>query len=109
DRWSLQPRPAGPAPGPQALAGLAATTTFEWPQRAAAEAMPLYVDASGTAERIHLSLMADTALLTPADIRGFLYAVEQVAMELARDDVSLRRVTEIFDSHRLCEVHPDTP
>ncbi|MFE7870099.1 condensation domain-containing protein [Micromonospora humida] len=111
DRWSLQPRPAGPAPDPQALAGLAATTTFEWPQRAAAEAMPLYADAGGTAERIHLSLMADTALLAPADIRGFLYAVEQVAMELARDDVSLRRVTEIFEGHRLCAVpgNADTP
>ncbi|MEU1603004.1 condensation domain-containing protein [Micromonospora matsumotoense] len=110
DRWSLQPRPTGPAPDPQALARLAETTTFDWPQKAATEAMPLYVDASGTADRIHLSLMADTALLTPADIRGFLYAVEQIAMELARDDVSLRRVTEIFDRHRLGDVpvHPDT-
>ncbi|MEV0005756.1 condensation domain-containing protein [Micromonospora sp. NPDC050980] len=103
DRWSLTPRPTGTPPGLADLPGLTGRTTFDWPQKAAAEGMPLYVDASGPADRIHLSLMADTALLTPADIRGFLYAVEQIAVELAGGDVSLRRVTEIYDGHRMCD------
>jgi hypothetical protein len=89
DMWSTLPRsrtpPADPAP-----------TTLAWPERTPNEDMALYLDTGGTANRMRLSLMADTALLPPDDIRAFLFAFERIAVELATEDVSLDRIGEVF-------------
>ncbi|GLZ43490.1 condensation domain-containing protein [Actinokineospora sp. NBRC 105648] len=82
DMWSTLPRSRAIAVD---LVELAAATTFSWPQTAESEGMSLFLDTRGTSERLQLSLMADTALLPPAEIRAFLYAFEQLALDLAQD------------------------
>ncbi|WP_067499682.1 condensation domain-containing protein [Actinoplanes sp. TFC3] len=100
DMWSTLPRPAGPvATTPQALAQLARSTTFSWPQKTEAEGVALFLDTRGTAQRIELSLMADTAVLAPAEIRAILETFEQVAIALAGGDVTLDAVAGLLDEH----------
>ncbi|WNV84593.1 hypothetical protein [Umezawaea sp. Da 62-37] len=94
DMWSTLPRARGTAPGDPAA------TALTWPERTAHEDMALYLDTGGTADRMRLSLMADTALLPPGDIEAFLVAFERTASALAVSDVALERVAEVFAEHR---------
>ncbi|HWO58926.1 MAG TPA: hypothetical protein VNO31_02630 [Umezawaea sp.] len=87
DMWSTLPR---------SRATSSAATTLAWPERTAHEDMALYLDTGGTPDRMRLSLMADTALLPPDDIRAFLFAFERIAGELADGDVALERFGEVF-------------
>ncbi|WDZ82634.1 condensation domain-containing protein [Micromonospora cathayae] len=110
DMWSTLPRPAGrPVTDPAELDRLAAATTFGWPQTADAEGMVVFLDVRGTAERLQLSLMADTALLPPDDIRAVLFAFERVAIALATGEVTLAGMHAILDGCRTDPAGPGDP
>lgn len=101
DMWSTLPQPPAKQPPTGAeLERLAEATTFTWPQESEAEGKVLFVDTRGTPDRIHLSLFADTALLSPDEIRGFLHAFERTTMTLALADMSLAQIARQFDEHR---------
>ncbi|WBQ05541.1 condensation domain-containing protein [Kribbella sp. CA-293567] len=90
DMWSLLHRPKRPVATDEAeLRVLAEGTTFSWPEMTDDEGMVLFLDIRGTAERIQLSMMADTALLPPPQIQAFLYTFERTAIQLAVADVDL--------------------
>ncbi len=93
DMWSTLPRSRTTSTTP-------APTTLAWPERTTHEDMALYLDTGGTPERMRLSVMADTALLPPDDIRAFLFAFERIATDLAAGDVPLDRVGEVFAEQR---------
>ncbi|WBQ05159.1 condensation domain-containing protein [Kribbella sp. CA-293567] len=97
DMWSTLPRPSGrPDSSAAELDRLLTASTFDWPQKSEIEGMALFLDTRGTAERIKLSLLADTALLSPGEIQGFLFAFEQVAVLLASSVPSLDRISALF-------------
>jgi hypothetical protein len=101
DMWSTLPRPSGrPDSSPAELERLSQASSFAWPQKSQIEGMALFLDTRGTAERIKLSLLADTALLAPEEIEGFLYAFEQTAMLLANGVPSLDEIEALFTTRR---------
>ncbi|TQM78234.1 condensation domain-containing protein [Saccharothrix saharensis] len=77
------------------------TSELTWPATSDAEDMVLYLDTRGTADRMQLVLMADTAVLAREEIGGFLLAFERVAVLLATEDVPLARVGELFAESRV--------
>lgn len=97
DVWSQQ---AGRARRPPAtldeLAAMTATSTFAWPERVPWKNKDLFVGIHGVAERIRLSLFADTALLPQPEIRAFLDTFERTAVTLAFEDVALDRIAQWF-------------
>ncbi|GAA0640411.1 hypothetical protein GCM10010174_73320 [Kutzneria viridogrisea] len=101
DMWSTVAKSAArPAGGLAELDRLTETTTFDWPQKTDSEGMAIFLDTRGTPERINLSLMADTALLPPEDIRAFLFAFERIAIVLATSDITFTQIEELFAEHR---------
>ncbi|MEV8377118.1 condensation domain-containing protein [Kribbella sp. NPDC056861] len=97
DMWSTLPRPSGrPDSSPAELDRLVRESSFDWPQKSEIEGSALFLDTRGTAERIKLSLMADTALLSPGEIQGFLFAFEQTAVLLASSVPSLEQISDLF-------------
>jgi hypothetical protein len=101
DMWSTLPRPSGrPDSSPAELERLSRASSFDWPQKSEIEGMALFLDTRGTAERIKLSLLADTALLAPEEIEGFLFAFEETAMVLANGVPSLDEISALFATHR---------
>lgn len=105
DMWSTLPPAGRRAATPAELDRLAEASAFAWPQRSEHEGSALFVDTRGTPDRIRVSLMADTALLPPADIRAFLLTVERVAIALAEGPVPPARVAEMVDEHRVRAGH----
>jgi hypothetical protein len=97
DMWSTLPRARTAETD---LDRLAESTTITWPEATEAEDMVFYLDTFGPAERMKLSLMADTAVVPREDIRGFLFAFERIAMTLATQDVPLDRIAEFGASYR---------
>nr|WP_275402559.1 condensation domain-containing protein [Streptomyces sp. SID13031] len=100
DMWSTLPRPSGRADSsPAELERLSRASSFDWPQKSDTEGMALFLDTRGTAERIKLSLLADTALLSPGEIQGFLFAFEQTAVLLAEAVPSLDQISALFEGY----------
>ncbi|WFE37424.1 condensation domain-containing protein [Micromonospora sp. WMMD998] len=101
DIWSALPgRPARPPATLDELAAATRSTTFSWPERVPMKNKDLFMGIRGTAERIHLSLFADTALLPPGDIRAFLDTFERVAVTLAYEDLALELIADWFAESR---------
>ncbi|MCE7000193.1 hypothetical protein LZG04_36070 [Saccharothrix sp. S26] len=96
DMWSTIPKP-------RAATAVMDTSKSEltWPATSDAEDMVLYLDTRGTADRMQLVLMADTAVLAREEIGGFLLAFERIAVLLATEDVPLERVGELFADSRV--------
>lgn len=101
DIWSHLPgRPRKLPATRQELERMTASTTFSWPEKVPEKNKDLFMGVRGTAERIHLSLFADTALLPPGDIRAFLDTFERTAIALAYEDVALDRIAHWFANAR---------
>ncbi|KWV33636.1 hypothetical protein AWV63_05975 [Micromonospora rifamycinica] len=96
DIWSQLPgRPRPPATLAE-LSAVTASSSFSWVERVAEKNKDLFMGIRGTAERIHLSLFVDTALLPPGDIRAFLDTFERTVVTLAFEDVPLDQVARWF-------------
>lgn len=97
DIWSSLPgRPTRPPATRQDLERKTTASTFAWLEKEDFKNKDLFMGIRGTAERIHLSLFADTALLPPADLRAFLDTFERTAVALAFEDVSLDQIDRWF-------------
>ncbi|TDB78025.1 condensation domain-containing protein [Micromonospora sp. KC721] len=97
DIWSQLPgRPTRPDATLRDLARLRASSTFDWPERVTDKNKDLFMGIHGAAERVQLSLFADTVLLPPGDIRAFLDTFERAAVVLAFEDVALDQVAAWF-------------
>lgn len=102
DRWSILPRPTTTASATTDLQRLSETTVFGWYDRIEAEGMVMFLDTYGTAERMQVSLLADTALLGPPDIEAFLRTFEDIALAVVREDLSVTQVKAMFDARSRC-------
>jgi|GEM_PF-3204621 len=97
DIWSQLPgRPNRPSATVAELRAMTGSSSFSWPEQAPEKGKDVFMGVRGTAERMHLSLFADTALLPPGDIRAFLDTFERTAIELAFADVTLEQIADWF-------------
>ncbi|MFY1636858.1 condensation domain-containing protein [Solwaraspora sp. WMMB335] len=97
DIWSQLPgRPSRPPVTLADLQEMTGSTSFSWPEQVPEKNKDLFMGIRGTAERMHLSLFADTALLPPGDIRAFLDTFERTAIELAFADVTPDQIAGWF-------------
>ncbi|MBB5825530.1 condensation domain-containing protein [Micromonospora carbonacea] len=101
DIWSHLPgRPTRPPATLEELTARTADSAFSWPERVDLKNKALFMGVRGTAERVHLSLFADTALLPPGDIRAFLDTFERTTVTLAYQDVPLAQVAAWYAESR---------
>ncbi|WP_326552250.1 condensation domain-containing protein [Micromonospora sp. NBC_01813] len=96
DIWSQLPGRPRPAATLSELQEMTASSTFYWPEKVADKNKDLFMGIRGTADRVHLTLFADTALLPPGDIRAFLDTFERTAVTLAFADVALDQIAHWF-------------
>ncbi|KXK61587.1 hypothetical protein AWW66_12645 [Micromonospora rosaria] len=96
DIWSHLPGRPRPPATLRELEGVTATSTFSWVEQVPEKNKDLFMGIRGTADRVHLSLFADTALLPPGDIRAFLDTFERTVVTLAYQDLPLDQVTHWF-------------
>lgn len=97
DIWSHLPgRPTRPPATRQELERTTASSSFSWVEKVPEKNKDLFMGIRGTADRVHLSLFADTALLPPGEIRAFLDTFERTAIALAYEDVPLDEIRHWF-------------
>ena len=91
--WKLSDDDRSPEPiAPGDVRPACAYTVFNWQEPTDLDKITLFVDVTGTPERIQLQVLADTHRVPATAIRAFLEGFERVLVELVEHELDLSRL-----------------